>query len=676
VNPTLPAANLLADSTSPYLIQHAGNPVHWRPWGPAALAEAAATGKPILLSVGYAACHWCHVMAHESFEDEAVAAVMNRLYVNIKVDREERPDIDQIYMAALHALGEQGGWPLTMFLTPDGGPIWGGTYFPKEPRYGRPGFVQLLESIAAFVRDKPDQVAANRAALTDAIRARATEAAPLTRGLIDSAAERLLGIMDKDLGGPRGAPKFPNPPLLQLLWRAGGRTGEPDYRASVLLTLRRMSQGGIYDHLGGGFARYSVDDRWLVPHFEKMLYDNAQLLDLLALAFAETRDPLFRERIEETVGWIAREMTTPEGGFASSLDADSEGHEGRFYVWSEAEIEDALGEGARDFCRAYDVTARGNWEGVSILNRSHRPARLDDVAEATLAGQRQRLLDRRASRIRPGLDDKVLADWTAMTIAALARAGTSLDRPDWLEMARRAYGFVTGAMTRGDRIGHSWRAGRLVFPGLSSDAAAMIGAALALHRATLDPAYLADARRFAAALDRHHWDAAEGGYYLTASDAEALIVRPKSPLDEAVPNPNGVMAEQLVRLWILTGEDAWRERADRLLAAFSGELPRNVFATASLFNALDTRLEPVELVIVAPPGTDALPLVRIASESTNLRLVALVVDGAAALPAGHPAEGRAAVDGRATAYLCRGGTCSLPVTTPEALAGLIGRAAH
>ncbi len=350
--------NLLSREASPYLLQHKDNPVHWRPWGPAALAEARAADKPILLSVGYAACHWCHVMAHESFEDEATAAVMNDLFVSIKVDREERPDIDQIYMAALHATGEQGGWPLTMFLTPDGQPIWGGTYFPKTARYGRPAFVEVLREVARLYREDPDTIATNTGALMAHLtKSHAGDAIALDRPLLDQAAARLLQFMDPVRGGTNGAPKFPQASLLEFLWRAALRTGDAAYRDIVLTTLTNICRGGITDHIGGGVSRYSVDDRWLVPHFEKMLYDNAQLLDLLTHAWLATANPVFRDRVATTVAWLAREMRLPGGAFAASLDADSDGHEGRFYVWSRHEILTVLGDGEGGFfADTYDIT--------------------------------------------------------------------------------------------------------------------------------------------------------------------------------------------------------------------------------------------------------------------------------------------------------------------------------
>ncbi|HVY20033.1 MAG TPA: thioredoxin domain-containing protein, partial [Bauldia sp.] len=411
--------NLLRLEASPYLLQHKDNPVHWRPWGPAALAEARAANKPILLSVGYAACHWCHVMAHESFEDQATADVMNRLFVSIKVDREERPDIDQIYMTALHALGEQGGWPLTMFLTPDGEPIWGGTYFPPSARYGRPGFRDIMEEVARLFREEPAKIAQNRDfLLTQLKQPPAPGDMPVDRALLDQGSERLLGLMDTEHGGTRGAPKFPQASLLELLWRAGLRTRDRRYHDTVLLTLREISAGGIYDHIGGGFARYSTDARWLVPHFEKMLYDNAMLARSYVDAFAATRDERFKDVADGIFTWALREMQDPAGGFFSALDADSEGVEGKFYVWTPSETAAVLGaKRAELFDHAYDITAAGNWEhGRSIPRLTLSRANPRDYAE-----DRAKLYEVRRKRVWPGLDDKVLTSWNGLMIGALAR---------------------------------------------------------------------------------------------------------------------------------------------------------------------------------------------------------------------------------------------------------------
>ena len=398
--------NRLSGETSPYLLQHKDNAVHWQPWGPEALAVAKAEDKPILLSVGYAACHWCHVMAHESFENQEIAAAMNRDFVNIKVDREERPDLDAIYQHALALMGEQGGWPLTIFLTPEGEPFWGGTYFPPEPRWGRPGFPQVLQSLAAAYRDKNEAVSNNVAALRQALqrlgRTEPSHGVAITSELLDRIAERLLREIDPIHGGIGTAPKFPQCGIFELLWRAWKRTGTAAYRDAALRTLTNICQGGIYDHLGGGFARYSTDQRWLAPHFEKMLYDNAELMDLLTLVWEETRDPLYAQRVAETIGWLEREMVTAEGGFASSLDADSEHEEGKFYVWSEAEIDAVLGDRAALFKQFYDVSGAGNWEGHAILNRLRHQELADAETEAELARCRVALFAARTPRVRPG----------------------------------------------------------------------------------------------------------------------------------------------------------------------------------------------------------------------------------------------------------------------------------
>ncbi|MGA7233966.1 MAG: thioredoxin domain-containing protein, partial [Xanthobacteraceae bacterium] len=601
--------NRLAAETSPYLLQHQDNPVDWWPWGPEALAQAKRSNKPVLLSVGYAACHWCHVMAHESFEDEPTARVMNELFVNIKVDREERPDIDQIYMAALHHLGEHGGWPLTMFLTPDGEPIWGGTYFPKTSRYGKPAFVDVLREIARLFREEPDKIDRNRAALMERLAAAARPAGTATigRAELDNAARQLGGLIDPVNGGTRGAPKFPQAALFECLWRAGLRTGEARYFAAVEITLDHICEGGIYDHLGGGFARYSVDERWLVPHFEKMLYDNAQLLELLAIAYRRTGKDLYRRRAYETVDWIEREMTTEEGAFCASLDADSEGEEGKFYVWSYDEVIRQLGiEDGEFFARHHDVTPTGNFEGHNILNRL-KPLPRSDADEARLAALRDKLLSVRALRVRPGLDDKALADWNGLMIAALANAGSMLDEPRWVDLASRAFGLVAHSIARGDRLGHSWRQGKLKFPGLASDYAAMIRAALALYETTGAPRLLDQALQWQRSLDRDYANAELGIYYLTAADAEGLVIRPAATTDEATPNHNAVAAQNLIRLAALSGDDSWRDKADRLIAAVAPHIAENLYMHLAMLNAIDLRLRGAEIVVTGQgAGADAL----------------------------------------------------------------------
>ena len=668
--------NRLAGETSPYLLQHRHNPVDWWPWGSEALAEAKRTNRPILLSVGYAACHWCHVMAHESFEDEATARVMNELFVNIKVDREERPDIDQIYMSALHHLGEHGGWPLTMFLTPSGEPFWGGTYFPKTALFGKPAFVDMLREVERVFREAPQSVEHNRSALMARLAASARPAGQVVVGKpeLDRIAGQIAGLIDPVHGGMRGAPKFPQPMMLEFLWRAGLRLRDERYFGLVELSLARMGEGGIYDHLGGGFSRYSVDERWLVPHFEKMLYDNALILELLALAWQRSGNALFRTRAEETVAWLAREMTTRDGAFCASLDADSEGEEGKFYVWSEREIADVLGdEDAAFFATHYDVTSHGNFEGHNILNRL-KPAPRSSEDEAKLAALRAKLLAARAKRERPGLDDKVLADWNGLMIAALANAAGALEAPHLIATAVRAFMFVDSHMTRGDRLGHSWREGKLLFPGLASDHAAMIRAALALYEATGEPDYLERALAWQGALDRHYANAENGGYFLSAADAADLVLRPSATLDDATPNANALAAENLVRLAVLTGQHAWREQADRLFEGILTRAGDNLFGHLALLNALDLRLRAAEVIVT---GQDAQAQALLAAARKLPFVDRIVLRAADALQAPgrdamHDAI-RAKVEASAesAAFVCLGETCSLPVTQPPAIAETI-----
>jgi hypothetical protein len=674
------SGNQLGGETSPYLLQHKDNPVHWRPWGQAALAEARATGKPILLSVGYAACHWCHVMAHESFEDAETAAVMNELFVNIKVDREERPDVDAIYMGALHALGEQGGWPLTMFLTADAEPFWGGTYFPKEERFGRPAFTRVLKEVARIYEEEPGKIRQNADVLKAQLapRQRGVSAEPPSESVLADIARRVMAAVDPVNGGIRGAPKFPQTSLFSFMWRAGLRYGLDNPLEAVDLTLTHISQGGIYDHLGGGFSRYSVDEKWLVPHFEKMLYDNALLLELMTEAWRENKSPLYAERMTETVEWLLREMVIEGGGFASSLDADSEGEEGKFYVWSLAEITDVLGEeDAELFAEIYGVMAGGNFEGHNILNRLDSLELRDAETETRLIAMRAKLLERRSTRIRPGFDDKVLADWNGLMIAALANAEEACGRSDWLEAAEAAFAFVSTRMSARGRLFHAYRAGKAKAPATASDYANMIKAALALASVTGKYAYVEQAREWAEVLDKHYWAPDLGGYYFTADDTSDLIVRPFSGFDEATPNANAVMASNLMALYLWTGEARYRDRAEAILDAFAGAMLENIVAHAGLLaSALDV-LAPAHVVLVVPEGGDALELRRALSAVSLPGAMVQEVrlgtggkgreGGSGGLPRTSPAYGKTAIDGKPTAYVCIGPQCSLPVTDAAAL---------
>jgi len=662
--------NQLGGEMSPYLLQHKDNPVHWRPWGPAALKEAKDKNKPILLSVGYAACHWCHVMAHESFEDEATAAVMNDLFINIKVDREERPDVDAIYMNALHQIGEHGGWPLTMFLTPDAEPFWGGTYFPREERYGRPAFVSVLNIVARVYRDEPDKVRNN----ADAITARLKPSQPQGAGAqlndmtLSDLARRFLAAVDPINGGMRGAPKFPQSQFFEFLWRAGLRYGMPNPREAVDITLTHIAQGGIYDHLSGGFSRYSTDERWLVPHFEKMLYDNALLVDMMTEAWREEKTPLYAQRIEETIGWLLREMITDSGAFAASLDADSEGEEGKFYVWSLAEIDDVLGtDDAALFAEVYDVTEDGNFEGHNILNRLNAIELRDDETEARLAAMRAKLFERRSTRVRPGFDDKVLADWNGLMIAALANAASTFDRPEWFAVAEKAFDFVFTRMMSEGRLLHAYRDGEAKARATANDYANMIKAALALANAEANPEYVEQACAWTHILDEHYWAEDLGAYYLAADDTDDLIVRPLSGLDDATPNANAVMVSNLLQLTLWTGEERYAKRADDILRGFSASIAANPVAHSGLLGAALDTFAPALVVLILPKDGDASAMRAGLRDVSLPNVVVQEIWHDETLPSLSPAHGKSAVDGKPTAYVCLGPRCSLPVTDPEKL---------
>ena len=666
-----PEQNHLAEETSPYLLQHRHNPVHWWPWGTEAFQYARQTGRPVLLSVGYAACHWCHVMAHESFEDESTAQVMNDLFVNIKVDREERPDVDALYMHALQSLEGHGGWPLTMFLTPEAEPFWGGTYFPNTSKYGRPGFTDVLREVARVYNEEADKVTHNAALLRQALEPRGAEGeiAPISMNTIEDVAKKIAAVIDPINGGLQGAPKFPNTSIFALVWRAGIRFDIEICRRAIDLTLTRICQGGIYDHLGGGFARYTVDERWLVPHFEKMLYDNAQLLDMLTELWKETRNPLYAERASETVGWLEREMIAPDGGFASSLDADSEGEEGKFYVWNYSEIVNILGSNdAELFTRIYDVTPEGNWEGENILNRLKHPDHLSAEEEQRLAEMRGKLFASRETRVRPGWDDKVLADWNGLMIAALARAGTAFQRPAWTKLARNAYDFVKTRMSAGERMQHSYRAGQTSAPGIATDYANMISAAVALYTHTGENVYLDDALAWAAVLDCHFWSEDYGGYYLSADDTTDIIIRTHNAHDDSTPNANPVMAANFMALFLLTGDHAFEKRAHEIERTFRGEMAKNPVAHAGFLDASMTLTEPQHVVIIADDQQgDAKAL---SNTVNDLSLPGAVVQASVepeARPANAALRDKGMMDGKPTAYVCVGPQCSLPITSAEGL---------
>ena len=667
--------NRLANETSLYLAQHKDNPVHWQPWDETALSQARRENKPILLSVGYSACHWCHVMAHECFENDAIAAQMNENFVNIKVDREERPDLDAIYQLALALTGQQGGWPLTMFLTPDAEPFWGGTYFPPVPQFGRPAFPQVLDSVTETFASSPDKVKQNTAVLSRGIvqNCAAVAGERLGLGHLEAGARRLHGELDRRHGGLGLAPKFPMTSALDMIWRGGWLAGEEELKEGVAFSLARICQGGIYDHLGGGFSRYSTDERWLAPHFEKMLYDNALLLELIGRLWLDAGEPLFAARIAETVAWLLREMIAPGGGFASALDADSEGEEGRYYVWSAEEIDGLIGPQCELFKQIYDVTPNGNWEGRTILNRLAEHGLGEAALEAELAAARAVLLEARRQRVRPSWSDAVLADWNGLAIAALALLAHPFERADWQAAAVRAFDYVAGTMGRSDaggarRLCHSAQGERVKDAEFLDDYAAMARAALILFETTQAPRFLDRAKAWTASADAHYWDAEAGGYFYTPDDGETLIARTKQARDNATPSGNGLMVEVLGRLYHLTGDGAYAARAEALLSAFSGDAAENPIAYASLIGASGFLDRPVQIVVVGEAGDAAADaLFDAALRSPEPWRIVQRAAPDAALPEGHPAFAKTTVEGKPAAYVCTGPVCSLAHTDPASL---------
>jgi uncharacterized protein YyaL (SSP411 family) len=677
--------NRLASETSPYLLQHAGNPVDWRPWGEEALELARREDKPILLSIGYSACHWCHVMAHESFEDPATAAVMNELFVNIKVDREERPDLDKIYQIAHQMLTQRGGgWPLTMFLSPrDQRPFFGGTYFPRAPRYGMPSFVDLLRRVHEFYRTRTQDVAKQGEILQQAFNELLPESTPADVALsarpLNVARERLARDFDAQFGGFGGAPKFPHPTTIDFLirrWRASAAGESPDLHSLYMatLTLTRMAEGGLYDQLGGGFARYSVDQYWMIPHFEKMLYDNGQLLRTYASAAVATGEGLFRRIALETAEWIIRDLQSPAGGYWSTLDADSEGHEGKFYVWRRDEVEKLLPrESGEAFVKRFGLDHEPNFEGAHHL---HVVRSEEDLARELgltssqigdrLSSARRVLLAQRNERIWPGRDEKVLTSWNSLAVSGMAVAARTLNRPEFTASATRAVEFVRASLWRDGRLLAAHKDGRSRFPAYLDDYAFLLDGLLELLQTRWRSEDLQFAVDLAEALLAHFEDRAAGGFFFTADDHETLMHRSKSFPDEAVPSGNGVVAQALMRLGLLLGDTRYVDAAVRTLRAAWPSLEQYPHAHCSLLIALEEQLEPIDVVIIrGDEGDTAEWRDALARVHSPARLVFAIPREAADLP-------RALADKRplpeTAAYVCRGMTCSEPV---KSLASLI-----
>jgi uncharacterized protein YyaL (SSP411 family) len=714
-------ANRLISETSPYLLQHAHNPVDWYPWGPEALARARAEDKPILLSVGYSACHWCHVMAHESFEDDETAALMNEWFINIKVDREERPDIDAIYMEAVQTMTGRGGWPMTVFLTADGRPFYGGTYFPTAPRYGMPSFRQLLAAIADAWKERRGELESAGDRLGDALRRSAafvSADAPLDSELLDRAIRGLLRALDPVEGGFGQAPKFPQPMNLDFLLQAFARSRDPGTLQAVTLTLAKMAKGGIYDQLGGGFHRYSTDARWLVPHFEKMLYDNAQLARTYLHAWQLTGREAFRRIVTETLDYVLREMTSPDGAFYSTQDADSEGQEGKFFLWSRATVVALLGEeDARLFCAVYDVTGQGNFtEGGSGANILHvarelpEVAREQDVSLERVAGAvargRQILFSAREERVHPGRDDKILAEWNGLMVHALAEAGAVLDRPDYVSAAQRAAGFLLSTMSKTATTDHShglastmedgpsmmgsgqsalvvnpqsslrlyrtYNAGRAHLNACLEDYAAVAVGLVALYQSDFDARWLRAADALARTVLDHFLDAQSGGFFQTSDDHEHLVARRKDFVDSAAPSGNSMVAELFLRLGVLLDKPEYTDHATATMRLMADAMGAQPGAFGRMLGALDMYLNPgFEIAIVGDPEAEDTRALLTEARRSFLpnSVLALERTGDEATPALVPLlADRKQVNGRATAYVCRHYACRLPVTDARSLA--------
>jgi uncharacterized protein YyaL (SSP411 family) len=660
--------NRLAQETSPYLQQHSDNPVDWHPWGEEALARAKREDKPILLSVGYSACHWCHVMAHESFEDPEVAGLMNRLFVNIKVDREERPDLDQIYQLAQQMLSQRtGGWPLTMFLTPEGTPFFGGTYFPKEARYNLPGFPQVLEHIARVYRDHRKEIAQQNETLLATFEGMQPGApahhSELGPEPLEAALRGLKTNFDSRFGGFGGAPKFPHPAELELCLRRSAATGDGAAERIATHTLERMALGGIYDQLGGGFARYSVDAEWMIPHFEKMLYDNGPLLRLYADAWTVTGNPLFARVAEETAAWVMREMQSPEGGYYSSLDADSEHEEGKFYVWTPDEVRSLLSsEEYAVLAPHYGLDGPPNFENSHWHLHVVRP--LAEGAAPLLASGRRKLFEAREKRVRPGRDDKVLVSWNALMIAGMARAAVVFGRGDWLASAKKALGFIRGSMWRDGRLLATYKDGKAHLNAYLDDYAFLLAALLELLQAGLDPGELAFAEDLADVLLEQFEDKDKGGFFFTSHDHEKLIHRPKPGYENATPSGNGVAAFALQRLHFLTGESRYALAAERTLAQFHSELAERPSGHATLLAALEEHQRPTRTVIVRGPKSEVERWRGALAQRYAPQTMVVAIAGD---PSGLPPVLDKPAGGEASAWVCEGTVCLAPIARLEAL---------
>ena len=677
--------NRLIHETSPYLLQHAHNPVDWYPWSDEAFAEAKKENKPVLLSIGYSACHWCHVMERESFENEQIAKLMNNLFINIKVDREERPDLDEIYMNAVQMLTGRGGWPMTMFLTPDRQPFYGGTYFPPEDRHGMPGFPHILQGVAQAYRDKPEDVQKSVEQILSALKrmSHSEDHEHVFAGdAIGKAAEQIATAYDAENGGLGQAPKFPNPGVYELFLRHHHHSGTKRFLEMVTHTLNRMALGGIYDHVGGGFHRYSVDEKWLVPHFEKMLYDNAQLVRTLALLYRATGNEFFKRVMEETLEYLIREMLHSEGGFYSTQDADSEGEEGKFFVWSWMEVNQILGEEDGEiFCRIYDVSESGNFEGKNILHPILTVAQAVGLFKKTphqietiIAQAQQKLFAARETREKPFRDEKIITSWNGLMLSGLAEALKISAKPSFLTAANRTIQLIFTRMFFDGLLLHTYKDGEAKQLGFLDDYAFLAVGLLDFYEATLDRSALERAVELTEIMVREFWDSSGGGFFYTGKSHEQLVSRSKPVFDSSVPSGNAKATELLLRLYHLTGKEDFLGNAEIVLRSYSHAMESQPFGFAHMLCALDFYLrKPKEIVLVGKPedwGTKEL-LAEIQSNYLPNMTLQLVGPEQALDEVSPLLAGKTQIDGKATAYVCQNYICSAPVTRPEELKSLL-----
>jgi hypothetical protein len=658
--------NRLINETSPYLLQHANNPVDWYAWGPEALERARNEDKLILLSIGYSACHWCHVMEHESFENASIAEVMNRNFVNIKVDREERPDLDQIYMTAVQMMTGSGGWPMTVFLLPTGEPIFGGTYFPPDDRYGRPGFRRVLDAIAEAYRTRRAEILENAKSFRDQLSRQAfrkNEQEAIDASVLNAAYRAIGSRFDVREGGFGGAPKFPPAMGIDFLLRYHLRTGEEHALHMAILTLDKMAYGGMYDQVGGGFHRYSTDAHWLVPHFEKMLYDNALLARAYVDAYRITGgDPLYRRIAEETLDFVVREMRDANGAFYSTQDADSEGVEGKFYVWSLDEFRHVVGDDADLLAEYFDVTKHGNWEEANIL---HVTREADESLQAKVEAAKKKLYAARANRVRPGRDEKVLTDWNGLMLRAFAEAAAAFERDDYRAVAEANASFILNTAWDGNRLLHTYKDGRARFNGYLDDYANVVDGLFALYQLTFDYKWLDAAVRIADRMIEQFWDADGGGFYFTGRDHESLLTRTKDFFDNATPSGNSVAADVLLRLAAVLERDDYRKKAEDVLRAAAGLLKQYASGFGRMLAALDFYIGPSKEIALIGSPEPFLSVLR--KRYTPRMLVAAGPDARIALLRDRPM-----VNGQPTAYVCENFICKQPVTDLAAFEELLG----